>query len=138
MTSAADGERIHAEATVTVKSSETEPYDRWEGTTLIETRIVETFTGDIEGESTVRARGLRREDESACLVSLQRVVGMLGGRAGSFVLCGDETIAGGKIAASWFVVQGSGTGDLRGLRGEGGFTGAFGKGSRATLDYWFE
>jgi hypothetical protein len=31
-----------------------------------------------------------------------------------------------------------GTGDLSGLRGERGFEGRFGKGSDATLDYWFE
>ena len=30
------------------------------------------------------------------------------------------------------------TGDLSGLRGEGGFEGDFGKGSDGTLDYWFE
>jgi uncharacterized protein DUF3224 len=44
----------------------------------------------------------------------------------------------GKIKARWFVVPGSGTGDLSGLRGEGGFEGDFGKGSDGTLDYWFE
>ena len=44
----------------------------------------------------------------------------------------------GKIKATWFVVPGSGTGDLSGLRGEGGFQGEFGKGSDGTLDYWFE
>lgn len=56
----------------------------------------------------------------------------------SFVLQGSETVENGKIKATWFVVPGSGTGDLSGLRGEGGFAGDFGKGSDATLDYWFE
>jgi hypothetical protein len=49
-----------------------------------------------------------------------------------------ETVEGGKINATWFVVPGSGTGALSGLRGEGGFEGEFGKGSEGTLDYWFE
>ncbi len=40
--------------------------------------------------------------------------------------------------ATWFVVPGSGTGELAGLRGEGGFEGRFGTGSVGTLDYWFE
>ncbi len=44
----------------------------------------------------------------------------------------------GKIELTWFVVPGSGTGDLSGLRGEGGLEGDFGKGSAGTLDYWFE
>jgi hypothetical protein len=30
------------------------------------------------------------------------------------------------------------TGDLSGLRGEGGFEVQFGKGSDGTLEYWFE
>jgi hypothetical protein len=54
------------------------------------------------------------------------------------VLQGSEIIEKGKIKATWFVVPGSATGDLRGLRGEGGFEGQFGKGSDGTLDYWFE
>jgi hypothetical protein len=56
----------------------------------------------------------------------------------TFVLQGSETVEGGKINATWFVVPGSGTGALSGLRGEGGFEGEFGKGSEGTLDYWFE
>jgi Protein of unknown function (DUF3224) len=55
-----------------------------------------------------------------------------------FVLQGSEIVENGKIKATWFVVPGSGTGDLSGLRGEGGFEGEFGKGSEGTLDYWFE
>jgi hypothetical protein len=54
------------------------------------------------------------------------------------VLQGQEIVEKGKIEATWFVVPGSATGDLSGLRGEGGFEGDFGKGSHGTLDYWFE
>jgi hypothetical protein len=50
----------------------------------------------------------------------------------------DRIVENGKIKAKWFVVPGSGTGELSGLRGEGGFEGHFGKGSYGTLDYWFE
>jgi hypothetical protein len=105
---------------------------------LVEIRLTETFTGDIEGESPVRALQVLRDDRSASLVSIQRFHGKLGGRPGTFVLQGSELVANGKIKATWFVVPGSGTGDLKGLRGEGGFEGEFGKGSRGTLEYWFE
>ncbi len=54
------------------------------------------------------------------------------------MLQGSETVENGKIRATWFVVPGSATGGLAGLRGEGGFEGQFGQGSIATLDYWFE
>jgi hypothetical protein len=104
----------------------------------VEIRLNETFAGDIEGESPVRALQVVRDDKSASLVSLQRFRGKLAGRQGSFVLQGQEIVANGKIKATWFVVPGSGTDELSGLRGEGGFEGEFGKGSTGTLDYWFE
>jgi hypothetical protein len=130
--------RARAEAKITVHSSEAKPYDQTEHPALAEVRLVETFTGDIEGESPVRALQVLRDDRSASLVSVQRFRGRLGGRQGTFVLQGSEMVANGKITATWFVVPGSGTGDLSGLRGEGGFAGQFGKGSVGTLDYWFE
>jgi hypothetical protein len=130
--------RARAEAKIAVQSSEAEPYDQTESPSLMEIRLTETFTGDIEGESPVRALQVLRDDKSASLVSVQRFRGRLGGRQGTFVLQGSEIVENGKIKATWFVVPGSGTGDLSGLRGEGGFEGEFGKRSDGTLDYWFE
>jgi hypothetical protein len=130
--------RTRAKAKITVQSSEATPYDQTASPKLMELRLSETFTGDIEGESPVRALQVLRDDHSASLVSVQRFRGKLGGRQGTFVLQGQEVVENGKIKATWFVVPGSGTGDLSGLRGEGGFEGEFGKGSDGTLDYWFE
>jgi hypothetical protein len=130
--------RTHAEAKIIVQSSEAKPYDQTASPALMEIRISETFTGDINGESTVRALQVLRGDRSASMVSVQRFTGKLGGRQGTFVLQGSELVENGKIKATWFVVPGSGTGDLSGLRGEGGFEGGFGQGSDGTLDYWFD
>jgi uncharacterized protein DUF3224 len=138
MTTVKPRTRAHATAKVTVQSSEAQPYDQTSGPALMEIHLNEKFTGDIDGESPVRAFQVLRSDRTASLVSVQRFHGKLGGREGSFVLQGSETVENGKIKATWFVVPGSGTGDLSGLRGEGGFAGDFGKGSDATLDYWFE
>jgi hypothetical protein len=130
--------RTRAQAKITVQSSEAKPYDQTASPALMEIRLSETFTGDIDGESPVRALQVLRDDHSASLVSVQRFRGKLGGRQGTFVLQGSEIIENGKIKATWFIIPGSGTGDLSGLRGEGGFEGSFGKGSDGTLDYWFE
>ena len=130
--------RAHAKAKITVQNSEAKPYDQSPGPALMELHLNERFSGDINGESPVRALQVLRDDKSATLVSLQRFQGKLGGRQGTFVLQGQETVENGKIKAKWFVVPGSGTGELTGLRGEGGFVGEFGKGSEGTLDYWFE
>ena len=130
--------RTHAVAQIVVRRSEVERYDETTAPVLAEIRIEERFTGDIEGESPVRALQLQHTDGSAIQVSLQRVRGTLGGRRGTFVLQGAQRVEHGRITATWFVVPGSGTGELAGLRGEGGFAGEFGKGSEGTLDYWFE
>ncbi len=138
MTGAKPNTRKHAAAKITVHSSDAKPYDQTVGPALMEIHISETFTGDIDGESTVRALQVQNQDKSARMISMQRFSGKLGGRQGTFVLQGSETVENGKIKATWFVVPGSGTGDLAGLRGQGGFEGGFGKGSNGTLDYWFE
>src|SRR5690348_14512493 len=130
-------ERARAKTKVTVTRSEARPYDQTASPALVEIRLSETFTGDIEGESTVQALQVRRDDRSASMVSMQRVRGKLGDRHGTFVLQGTEIVEAGQIKATWFVVPGSGTEGLSGLRGEGGFEGDFGKGSNGTLDYWF-
>ena len=130
--------RMRARAKITVQSSGAEPYDQSATPVLMEIRLSETFTGDLEGESPVRALQVLPRDHSASLVSVQRFRGKLHGREGTFVLQGQEIVANGRIKATWFVVPGSGTGELSSLRGEGGFEGEFGKGSDGTLDYWFE
>jgi hypothetical protein len=130
--------RARAKAKITVQSSEAKPYDQTASPVLMEIRLSETFTGDIDGGSPVRALQVLRDDHSASLVSVQRFHGKLGGRQGTFVIQGQEIVENGKIKATWFVVPGSGTGDLSGLRGEGGFEGDFGKASEGTLDYWSE
>jgi hypothetical protein len=130
--------RSSVKAKIAVHNSEAKSYDQTSGPPLRELHLDETFTGDIEGESTVRALEVMHENHSASLVSMQRFSGKLAGRQGTFVLQGLETVKNGKIKAKWSVVPGSGTGDLAGLRGEGGFEGSFGKGSDGWLDYWFE
>jgi uncharacterized protein DUF3224 len=129
---------IRAEAKVSVDRHESEPFDDTNEPLLAELRLWERFSGQIEGESIVRALQVRNGDGSVSQVSLQRVAGSLGGRKGTFVLQGSGTVQGGDVGATWFVVPGSATDDLAGLRGKGGFEGTFGKGSTATLEYWFE
>ena len=128
----------HAVAKIEVQRSVGHPYDETITPALLEIDLEETFAGDIVGRSTAKALQARREDGSASMASMQRFCGTVAGRQGTCVFQGSEVVADGKIKARWFVVPGSGTGELKGLRGEGGFEGDFGKGSDATLDYWFE
>jgi len=56
---------LHAKAKITVQSSEAKPYDQTTSATLVEIHIDERFTGDIDGESTVRALAGKMEGATA-------------------------------------------------------------------------
>lgn len=75
---------------------------------------------------------------SAGYVAIEKVTGTLAGRSGTFLLQDNGTVEGGIVSGDWFVVPGSGTGELTGLRGEGGFRANLGEGAQIHLDYWFE
>ena len=55
MTTAKSHTRTNATAKVTVENSEAKPYDQTAVSALMEIRLSEKFTGDIDGESPVRA-----------------------------------------------------------------------------------
>jgi hypothetical protein len=59
---------------------------------------------------------------------MQRFRGKLRGRQGTFVLLGSEIVENGKIRATWFVVPGSGTGDLSGCAARAALKASLGKG----------
>ena len=48
--------------------------------------MTKTLTGDIEGESSTEYLMMYRSDGSAAFVGLERVIGRVAGKAGSFVL----------------------------------------------------
>lgn len=85
---------------------------------LSRVQLTKTFRGDVEGTSTVAMLIAVTPEGSAAHVALERIVGTVRDRAGSFVLHHSATSTGRTQSASWSVVPDSGTGDLRGLRGE--------------------
>jgi hypothetical protein len=108
-----------ADATFENDTYEEEIYDEDEGATLGRTHITRTFQGDVEGKSTAELLTAQTEKGSAAYVALDRISGRLDRREGSFVLLHHGTVSsqGADVAGS--IVPGSGTGELRGLRGQG-------------------
>jgi hypothetical protein len=136
---ATSGERTHASGKINVKTYEPTTYDQpTEGPALVRIHVVEVFSGDIEGQGVAEFLQTTRGDDEASFVGVERVSGSVGGKAGTFVLQDEGTLKGATVSGTWFVVPGSGTGKLRGLRGEGGFEAKLGEGADITLDYWFE
>ena len=125
-----------ATGTMELKSWEEQPFSEIdEGRKLTRAHVITAFQGEIEGEGTKEYLMVYHDDDSAGFVGLERVVGSVGGRSGSFVVQHDGTFEGGTARAALSVVPGSGTGGLRGLRGEGEFVWPHGQPGSFTLDY---
>jgi Protein of unknown function (DUF3224) len=108
------------------------------GPKITQAKVSMSFEGDVEGEGTVEwLMGYDGDEKTAAFVGLERVVGKIGARSGSFVLqhvgSFDGTLATSKLS----VVPGSGTGELDGLRGTGSFEAGMGADGVRTfsLDY---
>jgi len=125
-----------ANSRFTIKSWDEKPYSEGQDVPkLTRAAVAKTFMGDIAGEGHVEYLMMYRTDGSATYVGLERVVGNLAGKTGSFVLQRTGVFENGVAKESFFVIPGSGTGQLRGLVGEG--TSAVGHGTEypLTLNY---
>src|SRR4051794_6501627 len=128
-----------AKATFTIKSWDEQPYDEHEGLQkMTRASVTNQYEGDIEGTGTLEYLMVYGEDGSATYVGLERIVGRLAGRTGSFVLQNSGGFENGVARVKWQVVPGSGTGELRGLLGEGGYDAGHEEPHPVTLDYSFE
>jgi hypothetical protein len=110
----------NANARFALQSWDEKPYSVGEDMPrLTRASVSKRFTGDLEGEGQVEYLMMYRSDGSATFVGLERIVGQLGGKTGTFVLQRNGVFEGGEAKESYSVVPGSATGELLGLRGEG-------------------
>jgi len=109
-----------ASARFAIKNWDEKPYSEGEGfPKLTRTSVTKTYTGDITGDGEVEYLMMYRSDGSASFVGLERIVGQIAGKTGSFVLQRIGTFEGGQAKESYFIVPGSATGELGGLLGDG-------------------
>lgn len=88
------------------------------GVELSHTAFDKTFSGDLEASSITEMLATRSESGGAGYVAMERIVGRLHDRVGTFVLLHLGTIDGaGEPVGHWVVVPGSGTGELTGITG---------------------
>jgi hypothetical protein len=137
--SASGKKKTRANAVITVHKYEPVAYEEpAEGPVLSRIHVEEAFNGDIEGDGLVEFLQASRPDRSASFVGIERVTGSVAGRNGTFLLQDVGTVENNIVSGDWFVVPGSGTGTLAGLRGQGGFRANLGEGADVHLEYWFE
>ena len=109
-----------AGARFAIKSWDEKPYSEGENLPkLTRASVTKTYTGEIAGEGQVEYLMMYRGDGSATFVGLERVVGRVGDKTGSFVLRRTGVFEGGQAKESYSVIPGSATGELRGLSGDG-------------------
>ena len=122
-------------ATFKIISWDEEPFDEPEnGPKLTRAHVRRSFHGDLSGTGNLMYV-MTHLDTGASFTGFEKVVGSLGGRTGSFVLRHTGSYDGGKATAEYEVVPGSGTGELAGLSGTGGFSAGHAEEHDMTLDY---
>ena len=109
-----------ANARFSIKSWDEKPYSEGKDVPkMTRASVDKTFIGDIDGDGHVEYVMMYRSDGTAAFVGLERITGRIAGRNGSFVLQRTGVFEDGQAKESYSVVTGSGTGELRSLRGEG-------------------
>ena len=123
-------------ATFRITSWDEEPFDEPEdGPKLTRAHVKKSFHGDLSGTGNLMYVMAHLGSGSASFSGYEKVVGSLGGRTGSFVLRHSGSYDREKATATYEVVPGSGTGELAGLSGTGGFSAGHAEEHDMTLDY---
>jgi hypothetical protein len=116
-----------AAGTFKIAGWDEQPWAEAEGAPkLTHARVTASYRGDLEGEGTAGLLMLY-DGTDASYRGYERVTGTLGGRSGSFVLRLEGGFEQGAARTTWTVAEGTGTGELAGLRGEGGYLAAQGE-----------
>jgi hypothetical protein len=126
----------NASARFAINSWDEKPYSEGENLPkLTRANVTRAYTGDITGEGHVEYLMMYRSDGSATFVGLERVVGRIAGKNGSFVLQRTGVFEEGQAKESYSVIPGSATGELHDLVGDGASTLGHGTDYPFTLNY---
>jgi hypothetical protein len=128
-----DSSRQRACGQINVVSCDSKPYDELGYFTISEMNITEEFSGDLAGVGSVRFLMVTEPDGTSHFTGMERFLGDLGGRAGSFILRNSGILKNGELNSTWQVIPGSGMDGLAGICGEGGCNP-----DGYVLEYWFE
>lgn len=129
-------EAATATGTFEVKPDEEDAYHEVNGQPrLTHAGGTQRFSGDIDGDGSIEWLMCYLPDGSARFVGLQRIDGSIHGRRGTFVIEAVGVHSGEGSEARWRIIEGSGTGDLAGITGQGGFDARGGRTVSYHLDY---
>ncbi|MCA2997602.1 MAG: DUF3224 domain-containing protein [Rhodocyclaceae bacterium] len=101
-------------------------------------KVTQSYSGAIEGTSSIEYLMAYSVHGTATFVGLERVSGTVDGKTGTFVLQHVGSFSEGKARSSWSIVPGSGTGALANLRGKGNYVAGHGEPAEVLFAYSFE
>jgi hypothetical protein len=128
---------MHAAATFAIDNWEQDALDDEPGAPLARARVAKTFSGDLEATSVanILLAGDPADEAARAYVGVERVTGVLRGRAGSFVLVHSAVAAGDASHVAWTILPASGTGELAGIAGSAQISIGEDGGHAIRLDY---
>lgn len=132
---------MHAKGSFESTSWEEQPLRDVDGAPkLAHASMVSAFQGDIDGEGSSDYLISYHDAESglAHFVGTERVRGKVGDRSGAFLIHSEGTHQNNGLQATWKIVPGSGSGDLKGITGAGACSSDGTHTVSFTLDYDFE
>ena len=125
-----------ASGTFEIKEWDEKTYQELDGGgKLTEAKVTQKFTGDIDGEGSVIWLMAYPDATTASFVGIQRIVGSIAGKKGSFVVQTIGEFDGTTAKGNWSVIAGTGTDALAGISGEGTFGAPHGSTAEYQLDY---
>jgi len=130
---------IRADASFRIDSWDEAIYEEFDdGRKFSRASIKKTFEGDLHGEGSLEYLMAYTAEGSASFVGMEFFTGGFGKLIGSFMIQHVGTFADGISTVTLSIVPGSATGELAGLRGEGGFSIGHTEEYPFTLDYYFD
>jgi hypothetical protein len=109
-----------------------------EGVKLTQTTSKQYLAGDADAVGTVNYVTFYHPDGTCTYVGLTHFEATLDGKKGTFVVRSTGRWEVDTARESWVIIPGTGTGELAGIKGEGGFVIKHGTPGSWTLDYDFE
>lgn len=127
----------HATGTIESKNWSFQPVEDLEdGRKLIRMSAIDLFHGSLEAEARAEFVAMLRGDKSSEFVGMYSISGSLKGQGGKFLLSvNGSSDSNGATQGTWKVVRKSGTLELSGLSGTGGFRYQSRAESYFSLDY---
>jgi hypothetical protein len=110
--------QFEARSTYINVSADEEPVDESAGTALSSGTVKRHFEGGIVGDSVAAVLFARSRPDRLGYVATDSFTGRVGDRRGNFVFQHGGSIDRGTLGSFGYVVPGSGTDELSGLRGE--------------------